>query len=290
MISATMIAEDLIGSMRSAGVVPAECIAAKLITREGQIIRFKCEGDRHENGFALLHLDGRPAGTFGNWRLGIQQNWTSGAPSHADPKAALSMRRKAFEQEEERRKRHFERAAEAERIIHKARVANPAHPYLLRKRLPPAGLLQSGNRLLAPMTDIFGKVWNCQSIYPDGEKRYLTGARKKGALWSAGLDLCLSRGSAPETICIGEGVATMIAVRVASGHPVVAAMDTSGLLTVATSVRRRWPNAKLIISADDDRQTELKTGRNTGMAAAEVAAAAVNGLLATPILGSDDHD
>lgn len=276
--------------MRGAGVVPIEAIEAKLVATQGKFIRFKCEGDRHENGFALLHLDGRPAGVFGNWRLGIRENWTSGAPSQADPEAAFSIRRKSFEREERVRLQHLERAVEAERLIRQAQQANPAHPYLLRKRLLPNGLLQFGDRLIVPMTDIFGKVWNCQSIYPDGEKRYLTGARKKGAFWSSGIDLSLGGGAAPKTICIGEGVATMIAVHAATGFLAVAAMDTSGLLPVATAIRRRWPDTKLIISADDDRKTELKIGRNPGMAAAEIAAAAVNGLLATPILGSDDHD
>lgn len=54
-----------IDAMTEAGMKPVEPIAGKL---GGKRIRFRCEGDRKgkQNGWAVLHLDARPAGAFGN--------------------------------------------------------------------------------------------------------------------------------------------------------------------------------------------------------------------------------
>src|SRR3546814_13995905 len=43
----------------------------------GELIRFRCDGDGHgrQNGWAILYLDQRPAGAFGNYRLGISRKW-----------------------------------------------------------------------------------------------------------------------------------------------------------------------------------------------------------------------
>src|SRR3546814_6858609 len=66
---------DFIRAMELEGVKALEPIAARIAS--GELIRFRCDGDGHgrQNGWAILYLDQRPAGAFGNYRLGISRKW-----------------------------------------------------------------------------------------------------------------------------------------------------------------------------------------------------------------------
>ena len=81
-----------IATMASAGIVPLESISSALAS--GELIRFRAEGDKpgRRNGWAILHLDGTPAGCFGHYRLGVRATWRSGETrdlSRADRQAVL---------------------------------------------------------------------------------------------------------------------------------------------------------------------------------------------------------
>jgi putative DNA primase/helicase len=99
------------------------------------------------------------------------------------------------------------------------------------------------------MADLEGRLWNVQRIAsePRGDswpKFYLKGARTKGLFWAVG--------EAVDQLVIGEGVATVAAVRRATGLPVVAAMTAGNLPDVAAAIHARRPGLTLIIAADDD--------------------------------------
>lgn len=132
----------------------------------------------------------------------------------------------------------------AQRLLRSAEAADPSHPYLVRKRIPPEQLGQNANDLLVPMFDERGRIWNIQRIGRDGSKRFLTGGRTKGLFWFAG--------TVRDAVCIGEGMATMAAVRRATGHAVMAAMSAANLSAVAFIAHERRPDARLFIAADDD--------------------------------------
>lgn len=129
-------------------------------------------------------------------------------------------------------------------IMTGARPADTAHPYLVRKRIRPENLWQDRCDLLVPMFDPDAYLWNVQRISPGGEKLFLRNGRTKGIFWFAG--------KLRDLICIGEGMATMAAVRRATGHSVIAAMSASNLPTIAQIARERSPEAALFIAADDD--------------------------------------
>tara|TARA_R110002020_G_scaffold203546_1_gene407294 strand:- start:424 stop:1245 length:822 start_codon:yes stop_codon:yes gene_type:complete len=129
-------------------------------------------------------------------------------------------------------------------IMAAARPGDAAHPYLLRKRIPPENLWQENCDLLVPMFDPDEHLWNVQRISPAGKKLFLKRGRTKGVFWFAG--------TLRDLICIGEGMATMAAVRRATGYSVVAAMSASNLPAVAQIVRSRSDEATLFITADDD--------------------------------------
>jgi putative DNA primase/helicase len=109
------------------------------------------------------------------------------------------MRRKAAEEEATR---HRRAAAEAARILNEATLIKPspavawrpgrpgspevlAHPYLIRKSLPTATCLVHEGFLIVPMRvdgEHQRELVNVQRISPEGEKRFLTGGRAKGAI------------------------------------------------------------------------------------------------------------
>lgn len=72
------------------------------------------------------------------------------------------------------------------------------------------------------------------------------------------------------TILLCEGVFTGLAVLTMTqgAYPVFCAMTCGNLRNVASSLRQRFPNMKIILMADNDKATELKSGTNPGVKAA----------------------
>ena len=44
---------------------------------DGELHRFKTDGDREDNSWYVLYGDGVPSGAFGCWKRGIKENWHS---------------------------------------------------------------------------------------------------------------------------------------------------------------------------------------------------------------------
>ena len=272
-------------AMRDTGITPPGVIEA-----DGQLHRFHQEGDKggSRNGYYVLHLDGRPAGMFGNWKTGLRSTWA------ADGKRMSDTERETFSRlieaarlraQAERRAEHEARANEARAEWAAAAPADPAHPYLIRKGVRPHNLRQRGGLLIVPLFDAFGLLWSLQRIQADGSKRFKTGGRVTGLFSPLG-DL-----SDPATILICEGWATGATLHEETGHPVLCAMNAGNLLPVATAARSAWAGAELVICADNDRQTE----GNPGVTYATAAAKATGAKLIVPefpegVPGSDFND
>ena len=272
---------DFIAAMEAAGVGPAEPIAQQLAG--GELVRFQVAGDRagRRNGWAILHLDGIPAGAFGCNKRGISDKWQANVErprlSRADRAAfKLKMQQQAAQRQHETDERHRAVADRAEQLWNAAGCVNNSHPYLVAKRIPGEGLRQSGNMLLVPMRDIEGRLWNLQRIFPDRGKLFLKGGRTH--------ELMFVIGDPDAVICIGEGMGTMAAVRRATGHAVVAAFSEKNLTPVARLIAERWSRCDLIVCADDDAHLvdHPTIKRNIGLEAAHAAAAAVGGRVAVP--------
>jgi putative DNA primase/helicase len=271
---------DFIRAMESDGIRPIEDIAGRLIS--GEIIRFRCEGDGRgrQNGWAILYLDERPAGAYGHYRLGISdRKWKLGeayAPLSREEREALQR-----EWEEAKAKRQAERdrsaeeaAIEALEIWGRASPASDAHPYAARKRLDPSPLRELDGKLLIPMVDAQGKLWNLQRIAGDGTKRFLKGGRTDGLFCLVGYAT-----TDADTFCIGEGYATMAAVHRASGRPCIVCFSSKNMLTVARIWNSARPDLHYIVCADDD---EDNPQGNVGLTAAKAVAEEIGAKLALP--------
>ncbi|HHJ40067.1 MAG: hypothetical protein AXA67_02165 [Methylothermaceae bacteria B42] len=108
-----------------------------------------------------------------------------------------------------------------------------------------------------------------------GRKSALAGGKRAGCWWAAQ--------AMPEStshLLIGEGIATVLSAREATGWPGVATLSCANLKSVAEAMRRRYPGANLVILAD----------LGNGQARAGEAARAVDGALAVPDFGGRENE
>lgn len=281
---------DFIGFMEANGVKPVEEIASRLAS--GSLIRFQCEGDKakRKNGWAILYLDERPAGAFGNYK---QNTGTLKWKAHSDRPALSAEERAALNREwqearekREATKRDNERQAMLDAAeMWKASVsADPAHRYAAAKGLDTAQLLQRGNLLLVPMCDEQGTIWNLQSIAPDGAKRFLRGGRIDGLF-----NLIGTFDGDPREAIIVEGYSTGQSVHRATGLPVIVTFNTANMPKVARLWAELRPDLTYTIFADDDEATaqdyvaQGKPYNNPGIETAEAVAAEIGANVAYPL-------
>ena len=147
--------------------------------------------------------------------------------------------------------------------------------YLINKGL--AGFtfpITKDGSLLLSLTNEAGEITAAQTIKPQGEKRLLTGSTKRGSFYT------VNKEEQPETILIGEGLATALTCHLLRPKALtVAAIDAGNLLPVAEVMRRKYPDAQIIIAGDNDWHIDEP---NTGKLSAIKAAQAVNGWVSIP--------
>jgi putative DNA primase/helicase len=171
-----------------------------------------------------------------------------------------------------------------------ANPTNQNHPYLIKKRIEPYGIRQSGRNLLIPAYDTSNRLRAIQSIGENGFKWFSSGSEKKSHFFLVGKDT-----SKPLIIC--EGYATGITLLEQTGYQIAVAFDAGNLESVALALRKTHPKHEIIIAADNDRYHKNGTPRkdNPGLKAATKAAKRINAKLAVPefpdgVMGSDFND
>ncbi|HQX06126.1 MAG TPA: DUF927 domain-containing protein, partial [Zoogloea sp.] len=187
----------------------------------------------------------------------------------------------------------------ANAIWNSAKPAPDDHPYLLRKGVPAHGLRvgswpkwqevrpgewreeRISGALLVPMRSASGTLHSLQAIYQDKvdarDKDFLPGGEKAGKFHLIG------EASTDKPLCVAEGYATSASIHQATGWPVAVAFDAGGLEPVARVLRETYPDANILICADDDHRTPGNPGRSK----AEATAKAVGGGVAVPDFGPD---
>jgi len=251
-----------------------------VIQADGILHRFHIPGDRSGsvNGWYVLHVGPRPSGAFGSWRAALSVTWR---PKRSDVLTLAELERIRAAVEEARRVLKLEReagwaaAASLAQDMWQDGTEPAQHPYLARKGVGAYGIRERHGRLLIPLRDASGALFNLQSIRPDGEKRFLRGGRVNGLYHAIG-------SAVTDELCIAEGYATAASVHEATGLPVAVAFNARNLEGVARALRQKFPSARLVICADNDADTAARIGKNPGIEAARRAALAVGGVLAVP--------
>lgn len=288
----TISVPEVLDQFRTA-LIARDIVPPDPIIADGRLHRCNAAGARGRGDAAyLLHLDGLPAGGMENWRDGLGwQAWRLdiGRTLSVAEREALRLRAQAasVQRREEAARRHDRARERAARIWAAARPAPADHPYLARKGVQAHGLRVYRGALVAPARDTAGVLHGLQFIGASGTKRFLKGARVQGLcclVGEPGDDACGEPTvTAPDVVCVVEGFATGASVRAATGHAVAVAFHAGNLAAVARAIREKHPRARIVVCADDDRDTP----GNPGLTHARQAALAVGGLLATPEFGPD---
>jgi putative DNA primase/helicase len=134
-----------------------------------------------------------------------------------------------------------------------------------KKDPPPPCPRQIQDSLLIPLQDARGDLWNLQFIHSDGQKRFLKGGRTRG------LFTVLESKQETGRIYIGEGFATMATVHELTARDSVAAFSAGNLPAVASTIRKHFPKAEIVLVADAD---------EAGERCSEQAARAISGSIA----------
>lgn len=177
---------------------------------------------------------------------------------------------RAAREEAEIARERADTAKKAAAILKAATEAKPDHPYLSRKQVAPVATLReieagaaaailgyapksggdllAGRLLVVPVKRGDG-ISTLELIDGDKRKAALAGrGSKSGGYWATER---LPDGEGEGLILlIGEGVATVLSGREATGYPAIAALSAGNLPAVAKAMRERYPAAALVILAD----------------------------------------
>lgn len=270
-------------ALRDAGLIPPDHILA-----DGRLHRINAEDEKpgKKSGFYVFHVDGLPAGAFGDWHDGPDgwQTWHMrlerelSQDERNEFKRRLDVAREARATEESAMRQEAQDRANR---IWSDSVACEAHPYLERKGVQSHGLrVAKDGRLVIPIQDRDRNIVSLEFIFDDGSKLFLSGGKKSGCWFELG--------QPDRVICIAEGYATAASIHEATGYCVAISFDCGNLPKVAKAIRELHPTAKIIVCADDDQ----KTKGNPGSVAAAKAAKDSAALVAIPDMqhGGDFND
>ncbi|WP_252177476.1 primase-helicase zinc-binding domain-containing protein [Endozoicomonas sp. 4G] len=189
--------------------------------------------------------------------------------------AVRMAQRKALQEEwqaleaEEKRRRQNQVADRVPFILAGAKPADPNHPYLVKKKLPPLGLYQQGRLLLVALYAEGHKLVNLERITPEGKKFRLKYGLCEGVYHRFGAEAW--------TVYVCEGWATGASLYLMDSQAVrvYAAAGKHNLEAVARIARDQNPDSRLIIAADNDTHQPDNPGLSQALKAAESTGAAV---------------
>ena len=252
--------DDVLHQLRAFGLV-----VDVLQVGTDRMVRTKVEGDREKRGWYILHEfttsrgDLLIVGSFGAWR---------GNENHArkvelrkveiDPVEAAALKRRLAEDRkraDEARKRDADKAADAATVMWARLSEDGDSDYLADKKVPGLpGLRYTANgTAVIPLLDTQGRIHGLQFLRtPAAAERSKRPAKEfwpKGIVKKGHFHLI---GSPSWIVLIAEGYATAATLHTATHHPVAVAFDAGNLLPVAEALRKRYPQTKILICADND--------------------------------------
>lgn len=236
--------------IRHQGFEPPACI------EPGRFVRFSTNDKRRDDaGYAKLFADCE-GGIVGDFRTGNEWVWQGRRESTLSDAERIARREQielAKREAQAQQEREHAKARERAAMIWKAATpASADHPYLSRKRVsavatlremdagaaaailgyaPKSGGDQLAGRLLVAPVKVGDALSTLELIDGDGRKSAIYGGAKAGGYWAA---QALPDGDGDGlTVLIGEGVATVLSAREATGHPSIAALSAGNLPAVA---------------------------------------------------------
>ena len=174
------------------------------------------------------------------------------------------MSRLSEQARKDREKRQKKAAETAKKLWDTYGQASESNAYLVRKGVESHGLRETKDgRLVLPVLDADLKIVGLQLIDGDGDKKFLSGTKKKGSFFVIDPDNMRTT----HTINYVEGYATGASYFADLGQPVVVCFDAFNLSPVAETISRYFPKARHVFIADFD---DSKTGEREAIKAAKL--------------------
>jgi putative DNA primase/helicase len=177
--------EQFCDAILAAGIEPPKNIVA-----DGKIHRFPTNDTQKDDaGWYVLHLDGFPAGAFGDWRNNINETWCAASETSmtAEQRAELQQfygkARRARNAEQQRI--WNEAADKAKRLWAAAVEAMDDFPYLVQKGVKSYGLKYDSDCLLVPVRDKGRRLRSLQFINANGKKLFWKAPKPVAAISSS---------------------------------------------------------------------------------------------------------
>jgi putative DNA primase/helicase len=249
--------------------IPPENAGGNFPILDGRKHRYQIAGDhaRHENGEYCVYLDEWPAGyaksysakhnvEYATWSL------SSGGMEYTEEEK-LIWRKKREEEvkqrtEEEQKRRDYAAKNAAISWENATESGVIEHAYIVKKGITNVrGVKLLGREIIVPLYDSFGAIHNIQRINVDGEKRFLSGGRKRGCFYR--LD-----GDVRNHVFICEGLATGLSIREATGCACIVAFDAGNIESVVSELVANG-HINLVLAADNDFQTKGNPGINAAV-------------------------
>ncbi|MFC7780349.1 toprim domain-containing protein [Legionella taurinensis] len=237
---------------------------------DGEIHRFHINNHKPgtTNGWYVLFNGEFCAGVFGDWRTNRKCIWTFKNTRY------MSMNERA---EYKRHMNNVKRLYNEKKLIEQQEASNLAekrwnsyssasfdHAYLVSKKIAPFYARQTGKLIVLPIVDVQNTIRSLQYISKDGVKKFLSKGAIHGNFIPVNNYLINTN-----KILICEGFAT--GATLAQLEPkfcVIASCNSGNLQPVAHNIRKKFPQAKIIICADDDRLNPDNPGLTHGRLAA----------------------
>jgi putative DNA primase/helicase len=224
-------------------MLDAGLVSGVVVIPDGQIHRFKADGDKNKASWYVFYGDG---GAFGNWRTSLRETWFRGDLNEGRKreiyKEIIATQKAAREKSANQ---HRQVARTARRRLDAA-IPAKTHPYLTAKNVRSYGLRIEGNKLLIPLWHE-RRLWSLQTIAVEDDgfkKRFLWHGRKAGCYFPIGIP--------GERIWLAEGYSTAATVHEVTGDCVVCAFDAHNLVKVAKHVRAQFIDHEIYVAADND--------------------------------------
>lgn len=280
-----------IDHMRTHGIGPAD---ASQILDDDAIHRYQVEGDKPRSLNGVYRLAGQDDGFAFGWCMshkeGVTHSWHTKATRKAseEEREAWRLKVEASKADQARKREEAEQSAAVKAArIWKSAAREGVTEYLTRKQCGLHGARISRDDVVVPVWRD-GKLIGLQFIKPDGVKLFL-----KGQAMDGGYFPIASAEEDKSRLVICEGFATGAALRQALALPVIVAFNAANLIPVAKAIRRKYPEAKIDIAADNDQFTKKPNGEawNPGIEKARAAAGAIGGArVIYPNVPEDDAD
>lgn len=281
-----------------------DCLALELgrpdVRPDGTVQRFSLPGETgsKKGGWAIGWADGVPTVVISSWKTGdmvkvtgVDERFRGRATARPIPQEQIEANRRRMEEAQARRE--AERAANDAEAVRQAQAdygmaqpADPNHPYLQKKGIPPLGMArqEADGTLLVPLYGPSGALEGVQRIYADGSKKFPWGLAKKGRyafIGNGGGDLSI--------MLVCEGYATGGSLHMATGLPVLCTMDCGNVIPACETWLAGHPGTKFSFCSDNDRWTQKKGSPwNPGVEAMQKAAAKFGGTVCIPEFQSLD--